>query len=222
MKFNAAQLSYSPNDLIITDPPYNIGYKYNGTFRDNLKLAEYQKLFIPMKGQRVVMIHYIENIISDIVPILGAPQRVISWTYPSNTASRCWRAIAWFNCKPDFSKIRIPYKNMNDKRVQELHKKTGGRALPDNWHINCVKNVSKEKVKEYTNQIPEEIIKRIIITTAKTTDTIIDPFSGTGTTPCVAKTLGYSYRWYDINDLAIELTTKRLNNVQAKLFYYND
>jgi len=88
--------------------------------------------------------------------------------------------------------------------------RTGGRRCPDHWEVNLVKNVSREKVKEYTNQIPEEIIRRIILTTAQKEDRIIDPFCGTGTTPAVAQKLGYEYEAYDINSLAIELTVRRL------------
>jgi len=68
--------------------------------------------------------------------------------------------------------------------------------------------VSREKVKEYTNQIPEEIIRRIILTTAKESDTILDPFCGTGTTPYMAKKLGYKYEAYDSNPLAVELSLR--------------
>jgi len=207
---DAREISYN-GSLIITDPPYNIGYKYNGEFKDRQTAEEYQSLFKPMKGERVVLIHYAESIIQDIVPVLGNPKRCVSWTYPSNTGSRQWRMIAWWNCEPDWSKIRIPYKNPNDKRVKELMKRTEGRKCPDHWEVNLVKNVSREKVQEYTNQIPEEIVRRIILTTAKEGDTIIDPFCGTGTTAAVAQRLGYKYEAYDVNPLAIELTLRRLH-----------
>lgn len=208
--FDAKKLTYKKDDLIICDPPYNIGYKYKGDYIDKMSLESYQDLFIPMQGQRVVIIHYMESVINDIIPILGNPEKIVCWSYPSNMGNRSWRSIVWFNCKPDFSKVRVPYKNPTDKRIKELVKRTGGRALPDHWDINLVKNVSKEKIKEYTNQIPQEVISRIIKTTSKETDTIVDPFCGTGTTPFIANKLGYNFRAYDINELAIELTNKRL------------
>jgi len=212
IELDARQLSYGDADLIVTDPPYNIGYKYNGAFQDNQTLDEYQSIFIPMKGKKVVLIHYAESIIKDIVPILGNPQRTVAWTYPSNTGSRQWRMIAWFNCEPDWAKYKLPYKNPNDKRIKELVKRTGGRKCPDHWEVNLVKNVSKEKIKDYTNQIPEEIIRRIILTTANKGDIIVDPFCGTGTTLAVAKGLGFDFQGYDLNPLAIKLTTNRLKN----------
>tara|TARA_R110001606_G_scaffold379605_1_gene539726 strand:- start:22 stop:669 length:648 start_codon:yes stop_codon:yes gene_type:complete len=207
----AGKVVFNQKHLIVTDPPYNIGYKYNGNFIDKQALEAYQKLFEPMKGKRVIMIHYAENIISDIVPVLGNPNRCVSWTYPSNTGSRQWRLICWWNCEPNWGKVKIPYKNPNDKRVKELVKRTGGRRCPDHWEVNLIKNVSKEKIKEYTNQIPEEIISRIIKTTAKPGDIVIDPFCGTGTTLSVAKKLGFDFEGYDINDLAISISKNRVN-----------
>jgi len=212
---DAATLTYTGEDLIITDPPYNIGYKYNGEFNDSMTPDEYGALFDPMQEHRVVMIHYPKAIYEDIVPWLGLPDELVAWTYPSNTGSKCWRAVAWFNCKPDWNRYRVPYANPKDKRIQELVKKTGGRALSNHWHINLVKNVSREKVKEYTNQIPEEVVRRIISTTAEKGDTIVDPFSGTGTTCAVAQQMGHKFRAYDINPLAIELTERRLESWSA-------
>ena len=211
MNKNAKDLKYHNDHLIITDPPYNIGYKYEGDYIDKQSLDDYQALFEPMKGHRVVMIHYLDCLISDIIPILGIPNKITVWSYPSNMGNKCYRVIAWFNCAPTLSKVRVPYKNPKDKRIIELVKRTGGRSLTDHWHINLVKNVSSEKIKGYTNQIPKEIIKNIIKTTAKEGDIIIDPFSGTGTTPCVAKELSFDFEWYDINQTAIELTLNRLH-----------
>lgn len=212
---SAAELTYSENDLIVTDPPYNIGYKYSGEFIDEMSLDEYQALFESMQGQRVVMIHYAENIMRDIVPVLGVPERCVSWTYPSNAGNRQFRLVCWWGCAPDWKKDYVPYKNPNDKRIKELMKTKPGRSLPDHWEINLVKNVSREKVKGYTNQIPEALIERIIKITARPLDVIVDPFCGTGTTASVAKRMDYSYRTYDINPTAIELATKRINETPS-------
>lgn len=199
---------YAEGELIVTDPPYNIGYRYEGEFTD--RIDDYAALFEPMRGHRVVIIHYMEQIIADIVPVLGNPSRVVSWIANSNLP-RCWRAVCWWNCTPDLSKVRVPYQNMDDKRVQELHARTGGRKLPDWWHIEQVKNVSAEKVQGYTNQIPREVIYNILKTTAAHGDVIVDPFSGTGTTAKVAQELGMSFRVSDVNPTARDLTRKRLS-----------
>ena len=209
--------TYDAGDLIVTDPPYNIGYQYNG-YKDKIGSEEYQFLFYPMRGHRAVIINYAEITISQIIPVLGAPLRCVAWTYPSNAGNRQWRLISWFNCEPDFAKVRVPYKNPTDKRVAELMKRSEGRTAPDHWEINLVKNVSAEKEKDYTNQMPEQLIARIIKTTAIEGDVIVDPFSGTGTTAAVAEKLGYEWRAFDINDTALEITRRRVGNIKNNLF----
>ena len=135
----------------------------------------------------------------------------MSWVYNSNTGKQS-RLISWWGCKPDFSKVTQPYKNPNDKRVKSLLEKgRTGAKLYDWWMINQVKNVSKEKT-EHPCQIPEEIIKRIILITAQKNDLIIDPFAGSGTTLKVAKDLGFKYIGYEIDKNYIDIIKNRLNN----------
>ena len=47
-------------------------------------------------------------------------------------------------------------------------------------NINLVKNTNKNKAKSFTNQIPIEVLERIILTTTKEGDIILDPFFGSG------------------------------------------
>lgn len=210
-----------PNDaLIISDPPYNIGYNYLGHYIDKVEDGCYMSLFEKFKGMRAVFIHYPENTIESIVPIMGAPNKVVSWVYNSNTA-REHRMISWYNCKPDFSKVKQPYKNLNDKRIlKRIAEGSKGTNLYDWWEIDLVKNVSEQKT-EYTNQIPEEVISRIIQTTALENDLIIDPFNGSGTTCAVAEKLGYKWIGLDVSKEATRIAKNRLKDLQTNLFNNN-
>ena len=194
--------------LIITDPPYNVGWSYD-TYKDKVSDEDYAELFTYFEGFKFVVIHYIEDIIEYIVPSLGVPKKVIQWVYNSNMR-RQHRSIAFFNCSPDFSKIKQSPKNINDPRVNN---EVNGY---DWWEINLVKNVSKEK-ENYTNQIPEKVIYKIIQSTAKD-ETIFDPFMGSGTTACVASKLGFEYISCDISSRACEITKNRLNKIENNLF----
>ena len=93
-------------------------------------------------------------------------EQVVFWVYNSNTGKQS-RLISWWGCKPDFSKVRQPYKNLEDKRIREriLRGQTGSK-LYDWWEINQVKNVGNEKT-QHPCQIPEKVIKQIILTTIK-------------------------------------------------------
>ena len=46
--------------------------------------------------------------------------------------------------------------------------------------IQMIKNVSKEKCQEFTNQIPIKLLERILLTTTQEGDIILDPFFGSG------------------------------------------
>jgi len=198
-----------PKGLVITDPPYNQGYKYND-YEDRLSEEEYIELLSKIPTPCVI-IHYPEETIN-ILPkaIKGKCEQVVCWVYNSNTGKQS-RLLSWWGCKPDFRKVRQPYKNLNDKRIQKrISEGKTGAKLYDWWEINQVKNVSKEKT-DHPCQIPEELIKRIILTTASPNDIIIDVFGGSGTTAKVAKDLGFSSISYEIDSEYCEIIEKRVN-----------
>lgn len=178
---NSIREEYDENDIIIvTDPPFNIGYKYN-SYKDRMDENEYYNMLSNVLGGfKSVVVHYPENLYKLAFEINTPPERVISWVYNSNTG-RQHRDIAFFGIKPDFSKVRQPYKNLNDKRIQKriAEGKTGAK-LYDWWEINQVKNVSKEKT-EHPCQMPLGVMKRIIGILPDDC-VIVDPFMGSGTT----------------------------------------
>ena len=197
-----------PNGLIITDPPYNQDYSYN-QYKDKLSDEKYIELLSHIPTPCVI-IHYPEETIN-ILPkaIKGKCEQVVCWVYNSNTGKQS-RLVSWWGCKPDFRKVRQPYKNLNDKRIKKrISEGKTGAKLYDWWEINQVKNVSKEKT-EHPCQIPEELIKRIILTTAKEGETIIDVFGGSGTTSKVALELGFNTISYEVDPLYCEITEKRI------------
>ena len=170
-------------DFIITDPPYNIGYKYKD-YNDKMEEVEYINLFKKFKSLPTIIIHYPEAICNLVCEGMGRVNKIISWCYNNNASFKAHRVIAFFNCSPDFNKVKQPYKNPNDKRIKQLIKNgsTGCRSYDWISDIQLVKNTSKEKIKGFTNQIPLELMERIILLSTNEGDTICDPFMGTGTT----------------------------------------
>ena len=179
-----------PHDYIITDPPYNIGFKYPD-YKDSLNEDEYIALLSTMKHSKTIMIHYSEAFCGVISHAMGPPKKCVPWCYSSNL-KRQHRMIAWFNTEPNFELVRQPYKNMNDKRIIRLIEQgSQGARLYDWWDdIQLVKNVSKEKHSEFTNQIPIPLLERILLITTKEGDTILDPFFGSGSLYFACKNTG--------------------------------
>lgn len=204
-----------PKGLTITDPPYNQKYHYNN-YKDSLKEHEYIELLskIPLP---CVIIHYPEETINILPKAMKVKcEQVVCWVYNSNTGKQS-RLISWWGCKPDFKKVKQPYKNLTDKRIQKrIAEGKIGASLYDWWQINQVKMNANEKT-EHPCQIPEEVINKIIKTTAEQNQTIIDVFAGSGTTSKVAYDLGYDTISYEIDKKYCDIIEKRININQMKL-----
>lgn len=172
---------YHDRDIIIvSDPPFNVGYHYRD-YKDNLQEDKYfEMLDFFFRDLPSVVIHYPEQLYKLSFQIRKFPTKVISWVYNSNTAKQ-HRDIAFFDVKPDMSKVRQPYKNPNDKRIKErIAKGSKGAKLYDWWNINQVKNVSKKDI-SHPCVMPLQVMKNIIGVLPDNC-LIIDPFMGSGTT----------------------------------------
>lgn len=191
--------------VIVSDPPYNVGYHYAG-YSDNLSREDYQELLSVCLRVPSVVIHYPEDLVALSWTLEEIPAKMVAWVYPSNTA-RQWRGIAWFGIDPDFSRASQEYKNPNDKRIAERIAQGERARLYDWWQVNQVKNVSGEKT-DHPCQIPISLMERILMITPS--DTIIDPFMGSGSTLVAAKRLGRRAIGIEIDLRYCEIAKERL------------
>lgn len=200
-----------PTDaFIVSDPPYNQKYHYS-QYEDNLEVKEYlQLLEDAFGGNQSVIIHYPEETVNLISRAMSADwcEQSVAWVYNSNTAKQ-HRQITWWNCKPDFRKIGQAYKNPTDKRIAKKIAEGKTARAYDWWEINQVKNVSK-KDNPHPCPIPYELAKRIILSTTKDGDLVVDPFCGSGTVLKAAKDCGRNYLGFDIDERYVEYAKKIL------------
>ena len=198
------------NCIIVTDPPFNVGYHYN-SYNDRMPETEYFKMLDEVLQGQFVVIHYPEEIYKIAIQKGIAPQKVVSWVYNSNTGKQ-HRDIAFFNIKPDFTKVRQPYKNPNDKRIAERIKNgAGGGRLYDWWEINQIKNVSKEKT-EHPCQMPLEVMMNIIGILPEDY-TILDPFMGSGTTGEACRLLGRDFIGIELDEKYFKIAKNRIESM---------
>lgn len=195
---------------IVTDPPFNIGYHYN-SYKDKIEEDEYYEFLkevFNMYDIPFVVIHYPECLYKLAFKVGKAPQKVVSWVYNSNTAKQ-HRDIAFFGIKPDFRKVKQPYKNPNDKRIKErIARGIGGGRLYDWWNINQVKNVSKKEI-NHPCVMPVEVMKNVIGILPE--DYIIfDPFMGSGTTGIACKQLCRDFIGCEIDKEYTDIAAKRI------------
>lgn len=202
------------NSIIVTDPPFNIGYKYN-SYTDRKTESEYLTWIKAIIADRdAVLIHYPETMYKIAMHLGRCPERVVSWVYNSNTP-RQHRDIAFFGVKPLMKQVIQPYKNPNDKRIKErMSRGIMGGAMYDWLNINQVKNVSKAKqLISHPCQMPIELMEKVIGVLPKGR-LIIDPFMGSGTTGIACKKLGYDFIGIEMDEEYFNLSQARINQSQ--------
>lgn len=193
--------------IIVTDPPFNIGYHYNN-YKDKMSSDKYYKMLQKVFSYApFVVIHYPEELYKVAFTTGLFPERIVSWVYNSNTA-RQHRDIAFFGIKPDFRKLGQPFKNPKDKRIAKKIAEGKLARGYDWWNINQVKNVSIDKT-SHPCQMPLEVMENIIKILPDDI-LIVDPFAGSGTTGLACKNLGRKYLLIEQDKEYIKIINERL------------
>lgn len=213
MDFRTALDNYKlPNiDLVATDPPYNIGFKYN-EYEDKMSDEDYIDMLSEFQSFPSAIIHYPEEMMKYVVPALGVPDEVCAWCYNLNLP-RQFRLINFYDVKVDFNKVKQPYKNPNDKRIRKLIENGSKGTRMYDWFsdIQIVKNVSKEKT-SHPCPVPVKLMERIILLTTSEGDTVLDPFMGSGTTAIACVNTKRNYIGFEVSDEYCQIARERISN----------
>jgi site-specific DNA-methyltransferase (adenine-specific) len=227
-------------DLIITDPPFNIGKNYGGVYEDNKTASEYiewckawltECIRLLKPTGSLYLFNYPENN-AYLLPFLQDKmifKRWMAWHYPTNTGhsktnyTRTQHSIIFCTKTKEaiFNKDAIaePYKNPTDKRILErLQNGSKGRTPYDVFQFNLVKNVSKDKT-EHPCQIPVPLIKIFVKASSNEGDVVFDPFGGSFSTAVAAKELNRNSISIEINPKYIGIGKRRLANTKPLAKY---
>lgn len=228
-------LKINPKDinLMLTDPPYNIGYKYN-SYKDNLSWKEYydwqfnalkEVKRVLKKDGSILWLNYPEQaaIIWARLMSVYKPVKWINWIYHQHTggkplrkASRAW---LWMS-KNDFpymgdDALRGEYQNPTDKRVRERIK-LGLKPIDydwweydDTWMCEQVKNVNKDKT-EHPCQLPIEMIARLVSAACPEGGKVLDIYMGSGTTGVACAQSGRAFIGIEKDEKYFEIALNRI------------
>lgn len=98
-------------------------------------------------------------------------------------------------------------------RPQDLPE--GFEPSSDTWYIPRVNGTFSERSGWHGCQMPERLLERIIRCSSNPGEFVLDPFSGSGTTLCVAKKLGRDYLGFDVSPDYVRQGTERLDQTQV-------
>ena len=105
----------------------------------------------------------------------------------------------------------------NYKTMKHLN---GGKQEKSVWNIGIC--IGSERLKDehgkksHSTQKPEALLYKIILSSTKPGDVVLDPFFGTGTTGTVAKRLGRNYIGLEREAKYIEIAEKRIEKVKPE------
>ncbi len=178
-------------------------------------------------------VHFIRCILDEV---FGEKQFVneITWHYYNKMApnSQCFprasdRIISYakgqgYNFSQQYEKRDKPVKqlvrkfvdgkaiNARDEEGNVLYRMSDKKRIDDVWRISMLQPADKTENTSYPTQKPEKLLERIILSSSKEGDLVLDAFAGAGTTQAVSMRTGRRFIGIDINLGAIQTTTKRL------------
>jgi len=121
-------------------------------------------------------------------------------------------------CKNQKSKYTFNYKTMKHLNGDKQDKSV--------WDISiCIGSErikNKEDKKVHSTQKPEKLLYKIILSTSKLGDVVLDPFFGTGTTGAVAKLLGRNYIGLERETEYIKVAQKRIEKIKPETNLFTD
>ncbi len=222
-------------DLILTDPPYNLGKDY-GNASDQQGVDEYlawteqwiiaalpklkangslyifltwrfaPEIFVMLKKRMTMM----NEIIWDRrVPSMGGSVRSFSSVHDT---------IGFFVKRKDYyfdlDAVRIPY-DAETKKARSRSIFIGAKWLEvgynpkDVWSVSRLHREHPERA-DHPTQKPLEIIERMVKASCPPGGVVLDPFMGSGTTAIAARQAGRHFTGFELNSAYCDIIRERL------------
>lgn len=210
-------------DLIVADPPYNLGKRY-GNDTDKREMED-QNLFLEQWVSQAIRVLKPGG---SIYAFMGFKHIAKLYSYLEDGGLTFQNWVCWhytqgmgktkgFSPRHDdilvFSKgdkfifnldeVRIPqkfYRSINNMR---------GANPGDVWEFSHI-HYCQENRQDHPTQKPEGLIERIVRASSNEGDLVLDPFLGSGTTARVCQQLNRNCVGVEVNPQYVEMTKARL------------
>jgi len=213
-------------DLIIADPPYNLGKDY-GNNSDNLEFDDYisftkswlKESVRVLKKTGTVYIFVGFRYISYLYQILENDYNMkfanwICWHYTQGIGK-----TKGFSPRHDdilmFTKSDNYIFNLDDIKVPQKYYRAinnmRGANPGDVWEISHVHYCQRNR-QNHPTQKPEALMERMVLASSNEGDLVLDPFSGSGTTLRVCQQLNRNCIGIELNSEYVADTINRLKS----------
>jgi len=218
------KIETSSVDLIVADPPYNLGKDYGNNhdiqgFDEYLLLSKnwLRQAHRILKPSGTIYVFMGFKFISYLYDILDRELGMffnswIVWHYTQGMGkikgfSARHDDILMFTKSKEFKfnldNVRVPQKYFRDRNNMR------GANPGDVWEFSHVHYCNGNR-QDHPTQKPEGLIERMVLASSDESDLVVDPFSGSGTTLRVCQQLGRKSIGIEINPDYVTMTRDRL------------
>ena len=201
-----AKMPAATVDLVVADPPYNIGINY-GEGKKADRRPDYwewcrkwvwlcDRVLKPTGSIWIISGQEYGAEIDISLRLQGLHVRNrITWhetfgAYCRNKFGRTSRPLFYAVKDPKqftFNTHVVTVPSARQTKYGDKRANPAGKIIGDVWQINRVCGTFGERVKGVPTQLPQELVSRIIGVSSNPGDTVLDPFLGSGTTVVVAE-----------------------------------
>lgn len=223
-------------DLIVTDPPFNIGLKYDeyGDSKDQAVYLSWVRSWVKelrrvIKRDGSIFVAIGDKYAAEFKGILDQHFHMRNWiiwhytfgVYCTGKFGRDHTHVLYYTRSPKgfkFRSDRILVPSARQTKYNDKRAVSKGRIPGDVWDFPRVCGTFKERNKaKHPCQMPEAILDRIVKVASDPGDVVLDPFAGSGTTLAVAKKLGRRYIGMELSENYCYGILARLSTTKSSL-----
>ena len=208
-------------DLIITSPPYNLGkshhtgnnhFKAYTEYDDNMPEDLYQKWQVEILNECYRVLKKDGSLWYNHKNRIRNGEQIEPYRWLYKTPFIIKQEIVWQNGSQNFDKCRI---YPMTERVYWLTKDAKTKLFNAINHHDIFTRAEWQPVKTkgaFKRAYPEKMVEDII-SCFPDVRVVLDPFSGSGTTCCVAKRMGKDYIGFELSTDSCKIAEERLENI---------
>jgi DNA modification methylase len=219
-------------NLVVADPPYNIGIDYgSGAQGDRLPAARY------VEWTRAWIAEAARVLAADgSLWIICGQEYAAHHDLAIQAAGLTMRnRLTWYesfgvNCRKKFARTSRPIfyavkhrtrftfnaeavtvPSARATKYRDKRAAPGGKIMDDVWAIPRVCGTFRERIPDFPTQLPLAIVERIVLCSSRRDDLVVDPFAGSGTTAVVCAMHGRRFAGFELREEFASVARRRLD-----------